>query len=45
MQDIWVKTFQSWENHPMWTWAYFASTAGQVSIETIKMYIESQGKN
>ncbi len=29
----------------MWTRSYFVSTAGQVSIETIKKYIESQGKN
>jgi len=29
----------------MWTRAYFASTAGQVSMETIKRYIESQGKD
>ena len=29
----------------MWTRSYFVSTAGQVSMETIKKYIESQGKN
>ncbi|MEM8832064.1 MAG: IS200/IS605 family transposase [Cyanobacteria bacterium P01_G01_bin.19] len=29
----------------MWTRSYFVSTAGQVSMETIKKYIDSQGKN
>ncbi len=29
----------------MWTRAYFVSTAGQVSMETIKRYVEAQGKD
>lgn len=29
----------------MWTRSYFVSTAGNVSSETIKRYIEAQGKN
>lgn len=29
----------------MWTRAYFVSTAGNVSSETIQKYIESQGKD
>lgn len=29
----------------MWTRSYFVSTAGQVSLETIKKYIEEQGKD
>lgn len=29
----------------MWTRSYFVSTAGQVSLSTIKQYIESQGKS
>ena len=29
----------------MWTRSYFVSTAGQVSMETVQKYIESQGKN
>jgi putative transposase len=29
----------------MWTRAYFVSTAGNVSANTIKNYIEAQGKN
>ena len=28
----------------MWTRSYFVSTAGQVSLETIKQYIEAQAK-
>jgi putative transposase len=28
----------------MWTRAYFVSTAGNVSADTIKKYIEAQGK-
>ena len=29
----------------MWTRSYFVSTAGQVSLQTIKEYIEAQGKD
>ena len=29
----------------MWTRNYFVSTAGQVSLQTIKEYIENQGKD
>lgn len=29
----------------MWTRAYFVSTAGNVAAETIKRYIEAQGKD
>ena len=29
----------------MWTRSYFVSTAGQVSLETIKEYVEAQGKD
>jgi putative transposase len=29
----------------MWTRAYFVSTAGNVSVDTIKKYIEAQGKD
>lgn len=28
----------------MWTRSYFASTAGQVSLETVKRYVDEQGK-
>lgn len=29
----------------MWTRSHFVSTAGQVSFQTIKEYIENQGKD
>lgn len=32
-----------WKSHHLWTRGYFLSTIGDVSVETIKKYIESQG--
>ncbi|MCH4013336.1 MAG: IS200/IS605 family transposase [Solobacterium sp.] len=32
-----------WKEHTLWSDGYFAASIGQVSAETIKHYIESQG--
>ncbi|WP_036487159.1 IS200/IS605 family transposase [Myxosarcina sp. GI1] len=40
------KEFDSLKKLPsMWTRSYFVSTARQVSLETIKEYVEAQGKD
>jgi putative transposase len=32
-----------WKEHTLWSDGYFAASIGEVSAETIKRYIESQG--
>ena len=34
-----------WNEHTFWTDGYFISSIGEVSSETLKHYIENQGKN
>jgi len=41
----WKKDLKIWSNMPsLWTRSYFVSTAGNVSSETIKIYVENQKK-
>jgi putative transposase len=32
-----------WKEHTLWSDGYFAASIGEVSAETIRRYIESQG--